>query len=165
VQSDSLRRNKDIVAPSHIDSLLRERMEHDPQYMLNSSTRTPRSKISASTPMQGLIAERFDARNGLYGVRISGKREAQVMAIADGIVIADDWSPESGSTLIIQHNDSTISVYRHLQSTLPAKGQRVRGSQVIGYAAAQDEKSELSMLEFELWGEGKPLNPEMYIIF
>ncbi len=167
VQSDSLRRDKSIVAPSQADSLLRERMENDPQYQLgnNASRNGVRNTINANSPMYGLIAERFDARTGLFGMRISGAPEAQVMAIADGTVVANDWSPESGSAIVIQHNNGMVSVYRHLASTLPQKGQRVRGNEVIGYAAAESDKSQLSILEFELWNEGKPLNPETYIIF
>lgn len=167
VQRDSLRRDKSIVTPSQADSLLRERMESDPQYRLgNASARNGvRNTINANAPMYGLIAERFDARTGLFGIRISGAPEAQVMAVADGTVVASDWSPEVGNTIIIQHNNGMTSVYRHLSSTMPEKGQRVRGNEVIGYAAAESDKSQLSMLEFELWSEGKPLNPELYIIF
>ena len=88
----------------------------------------------------------------------------QVSAIADGVVVLSEWSPEAGHSIVIQHKDNYLSVYRHLSGVLLSKGERVQGAQAIGYAGS-DKDAELSMLEFELWREGKAVNPELYIIF
>lgn len=113
--------------------------------------------------MYGLISERFNS-HGLLGVRINGAKDAQVSAIADGVVVLSEWSPEAGHSIVIQHKDNYLSVYRHLSGVLLSKGERVQGAQAIGYAGS-DKDAELSMLEFELWREGKAVNPELYIIF
>ena len=113
--------------------------------------------------MYGLISERFNSQ-GLLGVRINGTKDAQVSAIADGVVVLSEWTPESGHGVVIQHKDNYLSVYRNLSGVLLSKGERVQGAQAIGYAGG-DKEAELSMLEFELWREGKAVNPELYIIF
>lgn len=165
VKNDSLQRNKSFVAPSKADSILRKKIENDERYRLNNTKQKSivQNSLNAVAPMYGLISERFNSK-GLLGVRINGTRDAQVSAIADGMIILSDWSPEAGHSIVIQHKDNYLSVYRHLSGILLSKGERVQGAQAIGYAGSDDEE-ELSMLEFELWRNGKAVNPELYIIF
>ena len=165
IKNDSLHRSKSFVAPSKADSLLRHKIENDERYRLNEAkpNTTIQNALNGVAPMYGLISERFNSK-GLLGVRINGAKDAQVSAIADGVVILSEWSPEAGHSVVIQHKDNYLSVYRHLSGVLVSKGERVQGAQAIGYAGS-DKDEELSMLEFELWREGKAVNPELYIIF
>jgi len=163
-QSDSLRRDKSFIAPSKEDSLLRRQIENDERYKLQKGvTQGSHGNFSTTAPMYGIIAERFSGKE-MLGVRIRGSKGAQIMAIAEGVVISSDWSPTKGHTIIVQHKDNFVSAYRNLSGSLISRGERVRGSQIIGYAGG-GETSELSTLEFELWHEGKAVNPELYIIF
>ena len=165
VKNDSLHRSKSFVAPSKADSLLRHKIENDERYRLNGakSARAEQNILNTVAPMYGLISERFNAK-GLLGVRINGAKDAQVVSIADGMVVLTDWSPETGHCVVIQHKDNYLSVYRHLSGVLLSKGERVQGAQAVGYAGS-DKDVELSMLEFELWRDGKAVNPELYIVF
>ena len=165
VKNDSLHRSKSFVAPSKADSLLRQKIENDERYRLNGakSARAEQNILNTVAPMYGLISERFNAK-GLLGVRINGAKDAQVVSIADGMVVLTDWSPEAGHCVVIQHKDNYLSVYRHLSGVLLSKGERVQGAQAVGYAGS-DKDVELSMLEFELWRDGKAVNPELYIVF
>lgn len=163
-QSDSLRGNKSYVAPSKEDSLLRRQIENDRRYRLvEGTTQNLQSTLNASLPMYGIISERFSGKD-MLGVRISGTKDATVSAIAEGVVVSSNWSPETGHSIIIQHKNNFVSAYRNLSASLVTKGEQVRGAQAIGYAGG-DSSSELSTLEFELWREGKAVNPELYIIF
>ena len=166
-QNDSLRRNKGLVAPSHADSLLRMQIENDGKYRLNTATPNllAQAELNAISPMYGLVSERFNGRNSLLGVKINGKQEASVTAISDGVVISSDWLPERGYCVVIQHKNNFISIYRNLAYVLPARGAQVSQGEVLGQASSDRENGELSMLEFELWREGKAVNPELYIIF
>ena len=165
VKNDTLHRSKGFVAPSKADSLLRQKIENDERYRLNEKKPNAivQNALNGVAPMYGLISERFNS-HGLLGVRINGAKDAQVSAIADGVVVLSEWSPEAGHSIVIQHKDNYLSVYRHLSGVLLSKGERVQGAQAIGYAGS-DKDAELSMLEFELWREGKAVNPELYIIF
>lgn len=160
VQNDSLQQNKEFVAPSRADSLLRHKMENNARYRLNESDAS--AALNAVAPMYGVISERFNSKS-MLGVRISGSKSAQVLAVADGVVVSKEWSPEVGHSIVIQHKTNYLSVYRNLAEVFVSKGERVQASQAIGSAGAKEEGK--SMLEFELWCDGSAINPEHYIRF
>lgn len=164
VKTDTLLRNKNFVAPSKADSLLRQKIENDNRYRLNEAKPNAviQNSLNAVAPMYGLISERFNSQD-LLGIRINGTQDAQVVAIADGVVVSNDWSPAAGFNVVIQHKDNYLSVYRNLSALFVSKGTRVQSAQAIGYAGNSSEGH--SLLEFELWRDGKAVNPELYIIF
>ena len=162
VQNDTLDSAKEFVAPSKADSLLRHKMENDENYRLNSS-KLAQDAFGAVPPMSGIISEKFNSKD-LLGVRINGAKDAQVSAIADGVVLLNEWSPEKGHCVVIQHNNNFVSLYRGLSSVLVSKGVQIKGSQAIGVAGS-DKEGANTVLEFELWRDGKAVNPELYIIF
>lgn len=164
VRSDSVAFDKSIVPPSGVDTIFRRQMENDRLYALNRGTTSQqRTTINAVKPMEGIIAERFNAKVGLFGIRMAAAAEQQVLSIADGTVVAVDWLPESGNSIMVQHDNGIASIYRNLSGAIVTKGQRVISGEVIGYSAVEDE--EKKMFEFEMWMGGKPLNPESYILF
>jgi septal ring factor EnvC (AmiA/AmiB activator) len=163
IKSDTTTFDKSVVPPSAADSLFRRQMENDRRYALNAGSGQQRATINAVKPMEGIVAERFDAKVGLFGVRMASSPEAQVMAIADGTVLAVDWLPESGNSIIVQHDSNIISIYRNLSGAIVTKGQRVAASEILGYSAVEEQSEK--MFEFEMWMGGKPLNPESYILF
>ena len=73
--SDSTRTAKVLVMPSGEDSLLRAQMEGDGQYAVagrsGGSRRAVREAIELAKPVEGIITDRFDIKNGNYGVRIA----------------------------------------------------------------------------------------------
>ena len=163
IKGDTVTFDKNVVPPSAADSLFRRQMENDRRYALNAGSGQQRTTISAVNPMEGIVAERFNAKTGLFGIRMASSPESQVVAIADGTVVAVDWSPEGGNTVAIQHDNGIYSVYRNLSAAIVTKGHRVSGSEVLGYSAVESEAE--NMFEFEMWMGGKPLNPETYILF
>ena len=164
VRSDSVAFDKSIVPPSGADTIFRRQMENDRLYALNQGTTSQqRTTINAVKPMEGIIAERFNAKVGLFGIRMAAAAEQQILSIADGTVVAVDWLPESGNSIMVQHDNGIASIYRNLSGAIVTKGQRVISGEVIGYSAVEDEAEK--MFEFEMWMGGKPLNPESYILF
>ena len=164
-KNDSLQRAKQYVAPSKADSLLRHKMENDERYRLNTtpSAQSKSGVLNAVSPMKGIISDRFNS-NDLHGIRINGNAGEQVSSIADGTVLLTEWLPESGHCVVVQHKGNFISLYRNLSNILVTKGAQVKGAQAIGYAANTKNK-EVATLEFELWSDGKAVNPELYIVF
>ena len=164
VRSDSVAFDKSIVPPSGADTIFRRQMENDRLYALNRGTTSQqRTTINAVKPMEGIIAERFNPKVGLFGIRMAAAAEQQILSIADGTVVAVDWLPESGNSIMVQHDNGIASIYRNLSGAIVTKGQRVISGEVIGYSAVEDEAEK--MFEFEMWMGGKPLNPESYILF
>ena len=167
--SDSARLDKTLVPPSRADSLLRAQMEGDSPYGLGAegSRREMREAIGMITPVEGILTEGFDIKQGRLGIRIAAAAGAGVSAIGNGTVVLSLWTPEEGHVVQIQHPDNLLSVYKHLSQSLVSPGQTVRSSEVIGYAAAPDadRSEETRLFEFELWNDGKPVDPEGYIVF
>ena len=163
IKSDSTSFDKSIIPPSGADSIFRRQMETDRHYTLNNSSNQQRTSINAVKPMDGIISESFNAKVGLFGIRMAGAPESQIMAIDDGTTLSTDWSPESGNAITIQHDNGIVSIYRNLSGAIVTKGQRITRGEVIGYSAIEEEAEKI--FEFEMWMSGKPLNPESYILF
>ena len=165
--SDSTRSSKILVMPSREDSLLRAQMEGEGPYSLANS-RAPRHRQIGETmlltPIDGIITQRFSIRGGSFGVRIAAAAASPVTAIDDGTVVVNRWTPEEGHTLGIQHTNNLLSIYRHLSQPLVIKGDRIRSGELIGYSA-EVEEGKVEAFEFELWNNGKPVDPEGYIVF
>ena len=138
--SDSSRLSKVLVMPSHEDSLLRAQMEGDGPYSLSASQKASRRALRESmellAPIEGIITRSFDVAQGRLGV---------------GIVATSD-AP------------NLLSVYRNLSQSLVTTGQAVRGGAQIGYNA-EPVDGQVRLFGFELWNNGKPVNPENYIVF
>lgn len=166
--ADSARTSKVLVMPSREDSLLRAQMEGDGEYALSgrtgSSRRQVREAMELVTPAEGIITERFDIGEGRFGVRIAAAAGDRITAIDNGTVIQSLWTPENGSIVVVQHPGNLVSVYKNLSQSLVATGQAVRSGEQIGYNA-EAGTDEPKLFEFELWNNGKPVDPEGYIVF
>lgn len=167
IESDSLKLDKRIVAPNAADSLLRSQMEGEGPYSLGggaASRRSVREAIEMITPVEGIITRRFDAREQVLGVRVATEPAAEVAAVEGGTVIQSLWSPDAGHTILIQHNANLISLYRNLTRSNVTAGQRVKSGELIG-VTGDNNREGLNPFEFELWSNGKAVDPEAYIIF
>lgn len=167
--SDSLRTsNKVLVMPSTEDSLLRAQMEGSGPYSLSGnggpSRRKVRESIQLMTPVEGIITQGFDIAAGHYGVKIAAVAGDRVAAVDGGTVVQSLWTPENGYTVILQHAQNLLSVYRNLSRSLVATGQTLRPGEIVGYNA-EAENGEVRLFQFELWSNGKPVDPESYIVF
>ena len=66
----------------------------------------------------------------------------------------------------MQHADNIISIYRNLSQSLVEVGQKLRAGEIIGNNSdAVEEGNTPRMLQFEIWSDGKPVDPESYIVF
>lgn len=167
IESDSLKLDKRIVAPNAADSLLRSQMEGEGPYSLGggaASRRSVREAIEMITPVEGIITRQFDAREQVLGVRVATEPAAEVAAVEGGTVIQSLWSPDAGHTILIQHNANLISLYRNLTRSNVTAGQRVKSGELIG-VTGDNNREGLNPFEFELWSNGKAVDPEAYIIF
>ena len=166
--SDSSRISKVLVMPSHEDSLLRAQMEGDGVYAITGQTAGSRRKVREAielvTPVEGIITGRFDIKQGNFGVKIAAAANDRITAIDNGTVVQSLWTPETGYIVMVQHAGNLISVYRNLSQSLVSTGQTIRSGELIGYNA-EVQNDEVKLFEFELWSNGKPVDPEGYIVF
>lgn len=162
------RPDKRLVPPSREDSLLRGRVERqlraDSLAGGTAARRSVRETIEMLSPAEGPISSRFDIGAGRLGVTIAAGSDSRVVATAGGTVVLSLWSPDAGHVVQIQHPDNLLSVYRQLGRCDVVSGQTVHGGEVIGYTAGAGPEAETG-LGFELWNDGKPVDPEGYILF
>ena len=146
-KEDSIRTNKTLVVPSREDSLLRAELEGEGPYSLGQSTGggAARKPIEMVAPIEGIV---------------------QIVAADDGVVVMNLWTPETGYLIEIQHSNNLISIYKNLSKSLVAKGQRIKRGGVIGSnTEVLADGGDAKIFEFELWSNGKPVDPESYIVF
>ena len=120
--------------------------------------------IELATPVEGIITGKFDIRQGNFGVKIAATAADRITAIDNGTVVQSLWTPETGYIVVLQHAGNLISVYKNLSQSLVTTGQTIRSGELIGYNA-EAEQGEVRLFEFELWNNGKPVDPEGYIVF
>ena len=162
--------DKSLVMPSVEDSILRAQIESDGEYSIapqGNGRRSVRESMQLVSPLAGgVIVNKFRPKSGNLGVSIASTADTQAVAIGEGTVLLNIWSPEDGYLVQIQHPNSMISIYRNLTQSLVEVGQKVKAGQVIGYNAdATAEGNTPRLLNFEIWNDGKPVDPESYIVF
>ncbi len=165
---DKITAEKEVVAPSSLDSLLRAQLEGGGRYGLNKKSPEGKAKLSNAEmlrPVEGSVVEPFSPADGHHGVVISVENIQQVAAVQDGTVVLCIWEPD-GYTMQIQHSANLLSVYRGLGQAHKEVGSRVKGGQAIGATWNEDTAAgNATNIEVELWYDGTPIDPEKYIIF
>ena len=152
------------------DSMLRAEYENQTKYNLyqdNLYNYLPANlgNINFFPPLKGIITHSFDPSQDLFGVDIVAKTSEAIKATFDGTVIFSDWTLETGYIIGIQHKNNLISVYKHNSSILKQQGTFVKAGETISIVGQSGELSTGPHLHFELWYNGKPIDPEEFISF
>jgi murein DD-endopeptidase MepM/ murein hydrolase activator NlpD len=107
---------------------------------------------------------KFDPGSGHLGIDFAVKEGSPVFAAEDGYVIFSDYTPKDGHILILQHADKYQTFYKHCSQLLKSDRQSVRKGEIIALSGNTGYNTTGSHLHFELWLDGKPVNPEEFII-
>ena len=154
---------------SEKDSLFRARFEAESQNNLSESTSVNNNEENdipkLFLPLNGLITNYFNPDSGHFGIDMLSESDTVVKAIADGTVILSDLSVENSYIIGIQHVGNMISIYKNISSPLRHEGDVIHAGDTIAIIGVPDSISNGHHLHFELWGNGKALNPEEYISF
>lgn len=116
-------------------------------------------------PVYGSISSKFDPSIDHYGVDILAVKNSAIKSIARGVVVASDWTAESGNTIAIQHPNNILTVYKHNSVLLRDIGEYVNAGEAIATIGNSGTMTDGPHLHFELWYDGAPVNPESYISF
>jgi hypothetical protein len=151
-----------MVVPSQADSLLRQQLESlDGRYALvhNAGQSTSgEGRLEFMPPVNGTVAAGFNPSAGMNGVGVTFVESQQVVAAAPGTVVMSMWTPEYDNVIQIQHRNNYITIYKHVSQSLKAVGDRVEAGEAIGLADS-------GQILFELWSGGRPVDPQLYILF
>ena len=150
--------------PSKEDLKLREEVDREDKYNLFEKAK-PQNTIVLFPPVKGMVTEKFNPKNKHYAVDIALAKNTPIKSILSGSVIFSDWTPTTGNVIIIRHTEGFISVYKHLASTTVSQGDKVRSGEVIALAGSTGQESTGVHLHFELWKDGYPIDPSVFISF
>lgn len=169
--ADSVVNNyKDIdFSISKEDSELRNEFENGGKYNLTFSDQENMAGSINSffffPPIKGILTSGFNPRNGHFAVDIVTKKNEAIKATLDGTVILSSWTLETGYIIVIQHQSNIISVYKHNSVLLKKAGEYVKAGDPIAIVGESGELSTGPHLHFELWYNGRPVNPKDYMSF
>lgn len=145
------------------DSLLRETVQNEERFGVSAADRTstPVEGLHFFTPVKGVVATGYDAVSH-PAIDISSPAGKVVSSVLDGTVIYAEWNDEGGYIIIVQHRDNLISIYDNSRKTLVAAGDVVKAGTPIALTGGEEGAGHL---HFELWHNGRPINPTRYISF
>lgn len=123
------------------------------------------TNISIYPPAMGAVVRLFDASQNHYGIDIATTDNKTVFCVADGVVIAADYTSSDGYTIVVQHPGNMISIYKRNAALLKTVGARVKSGMPIATAGGGGSaEGKNRHLHFELWYNGFPINPLNYLV-
>ena len=135
----------------------------------NLDTNTPEKSEKMPTltaPItKGMVTDAFNIQPGHYGIDIAAPKNTPIQAIADGVVISSDWTLDTGFVIVLQHANNLVSFYKHNSVLYKKTGATVKAGEAIAVIGNTGHLSSGPHLHFELWQNGKPLNPSEQIEF
>jgi len=115
--------------------------------------------------LKGVITKGFDPVKKHFGVDVVAKQNEAIKSVLDGTVIFSNWTLETGYVVAIQHSQNIVSIYKHNSAILTKAGDYVNAGDPVAIIGESGEYTTGPHLHFELWYEGKPVNPKDYISF
>ncbi len=137
-------------------------IEEDQSNTIQSSSNIYES-LFYHKPVEGILIQEFSPAMNHLGIDIVTPAESPVMAVRDGTVILARWNHEFGNILVIQHSGNIVSVYKHNSLLIRKEGDQVRGGQVVALSGNTGEITSGPHLHFELWINGIPVNPALFL--
>ena len=116
-------------------------------------------------PMDGQIIRGLKPNENHFGIDIVAPKNTPIKAAMDGYVISSDFTVETGNTIVIQHQHGVMTTYKHCSSLLKKQGSFVRGGEAIAIIGNTGTLTSGPHLHFELWQNGKCVDPTEYISF
>jgi len=129
-----------------------------------SDEESAESRLPLIMPAEGFISQMFDPGRGHFGMDVAARRGTPVVAPADGHVVFAGWTYEDGNLVIMAHGRGYMTVYKHNQSLLRSAQEFVRRGETIALLGTSGRTSQGPHLHFEVWRDGVPRDPRLYLI-
>lgn len=144
-----------------------------------SSEPTPAPGENWTSPVDGRLLKGFAMDCLIYsktlgqwmthpGVDAAAPKGSEVRSVDDGTVAKVYDDDMLGTTVVIDHGGGLETVYSGLKKDPPVKeGDAVKARDLIGYVGdtAISECADESHLHFEVHKDGRPVDPEGYVVF
>ncbi|HEX8045843.1 peptidoglycan DD-metalloendopeptidase family protein [Rhizobium sp.] len=136
-----------------------------------------KSDVSADAPeATGIGKYRWPVRGAViagYGSNVNGSRNdgidisvpegTPIKAAENGVVIyAGNGLKELGNTVLVRHDDGTVTVYGHADALNVARGQKVQRGQTLATSGMSGDVKQ-PQLHFEVRKNSAPVNPMTFL--
>ena len=124
-------------------------------------------RLPTHLPVNGYMTTRFQEGGWFVGrshlgIDIAAPKGTPIQAAGEGIILFADWTPDFGNVVVISHGNGLFSYYAHAMRLLVVQGLEVKRGNVIALVGSSGISS-APHLHFEIWKDGKALNPEDFI--
>jgi murein DD-endopeptidase MepM/ murein hydrolase activator NlpD len=147
------------------DSILRAEFSQIDPLALTRRSRSGSQGFIFFPPLKGTVINGFNPRTRHFAVDIAARENEAVKATLNGTVILATWSSETGWTIMLQHADNMVSVYKHNSALLKRQGEYVKAGDPIAIYGGSGNISTGPHLHFELWFYGNPVDPQDFMVF
>jgi septal ring factor EnvC (AmiA/AmiB activator) len=140
------------------------------QQLALQSKEFPKLKGQLEWPAKGRVITKFGRQwnpklkttTENPGIDIKGKPGSEIRTVLGGVVTTITFIRGFGTTIIIDHGNGFYTVYSHVTKVETNEDSQVRGGDVIAYMGDSSSING-SQLHFEIWGQGKKLDPEKWL--
>ena len=115
-------------------------------------------------PINGFLSRKFDSDKGHMGLDFAVKEDTPIYASAGGFVIFADYTVNDGYMIMLNHLNGYISVYKHCSSLIKGARENVEQGELLALSGNTGRKTTGPHLHFEIWNNGKPVDPEKHFI-
>ena len=115
-------------------------------------------------PVEGTLTRDYEPDDLHFGLDIATKEDALITSIADGTIVNASWTISDGYVISVQHAGGIVSLYKHCSSITKKNGDIVLKGDIIGTTGNVGVSSSGPHLHLEIWKDGLPQDPAMYLI-
>lgn len=115
-------------------------------------------------PVNGSLTRGYLPEEEHYGIDIATGIDEPVINIADGSVFNSSWTINNGYVISIQHGNGVVTTFKHLAKLNKREGDLVLKGDILGSTGDAGVLSTGPHLHLEIWKDGVPQNPELYLI-
>jgi murein DD-endopeptidase MepM/ murein hydrolase activator NlpD len=163
------------VTEGEVDRLLRlSQFELEKYSEVEEKLETVKDRLAHTPsiwPTQGWLSRgygmKYDPFTGTKqfhrGIDIANNNGTKIIATADGKIRTTGRFGGLGKMVVIDHGYGFVSRYGHLSEILVKRGQRVKRGDIIAHMGSTGYSTG-PHLHYEVWRNGKGLNPRDYIL-
>lgn len=143
-----------------------DKFEEEEKFSLASIDSKPNENMYVFfRPTRGVISSSYNLAENQYGIYLLTSPNETVMSVLGGTVIYTAFTFDFGWVIQVQHDNNYLSIYKNNTRLLKKTGTEVKAGESIAITGDATSKNTGAQFYFELWKQGKAINPEEVIIF
>ncbi len=164
-----LTENTDFKAEfAHLSEFFQKILKENRQQSSESEEILSHLQCPLSAEISSPFGVRSDPNTGEegfhYGVDLAAPLDEKVKCAAGGEVIEAGSDAEYGKYVLVRHTERIYTMYAHLNTILPASGDRIEKGQVLG-TVGETGNATGPHLHFEIRDENTFLDPQEFLDF